>query len=102
MSEIYAKIVKPFSVAGHTVTSEQIARTIEAMAHGTHSFIGQDILGELLPGQSYHMKQEAANRLLQRWRKMVLCRFSKGRWQLTGGAWITLQSAALWSGKQTK
>lgn len=94
MTTAIAHICKPFSVFGSDVTARQIADAIDLLADARTEFIGMDLCPALLPGSTFHAKQEASNRLLQRWRKLGLIRFKRGRWSLATGAWDDLQLAA--------
>lgn len=92
--EMLAHILKPYAVAGVTVSSQCIADVIDGLANVPARWIGMDALGPL-PDESFHWKQEAMNRLCQRWRKLGLITFKGGRWSMTKGAWDTFQAAAL-------
>lgn len=87
-------IGKPFKVAGVQVTSRHIADAIDRIANLPSAFQASDLTTSLMPESSYHAGQEATNRLMQRWRKLGLVEFGKGRWKLTSGAWSKLQNAA--------
>lgn len=100
MSEtLSTMIAKPFNVGISKVTSEQIVRAIDRLANIPMRFPASDLVPAVLPGESYVVKQEALNRLLQRWRKLGLVSFSRGKWQLSNGAWETMQLAARQAGR---
>jgi hypothetical protein len=84
--------LKPMNVLGHAVTSADLVAVVDGLANAPDRFIAMDILGPL-PQHGGHWKQEVANRLLQRWRKLALVSFKAGRWSLSRGAWDVLQSA---------
>lgn len=94
-SMVEEAICKPFCVMGQPVTSRQIADAIDLLAHTPSAFIAMDLVPAVLPGASFHNKQEALNRLFQRWRKLDLVTFNRGRWRLNRGAWDKMQSAAM-------
>jgi hypothetical protein len=93
---LMARIVSPFRVGSHVFTEDHIGKVIDRLANVPVAFEGMDIIGALPDeGGSIWPRQEAQNRLFQRWRKMGLMKFSKGKWRLEKGAWDTLQAAAL-------
>lgn len=94
MAIVRSMICKPFSVYGQAITARQIANVIDDLANAPPQFRAHDLVRGILPGAAYIDKQEALNRLCQRWRKLGLLHFDKGRWSLAKGAWDTLQLAA--------
>jgi hypothetical protein len=90
-------IAKPFAVYGQVVTSAQIAEAINMLANVPKAFVAMDLVPAVLPDASFHDRQEALNRLFQRWRKLGLVNFRRGRWSLTDEtrSWNDLQDAAL-------
>lgn len=95
MPTIIDVITKPFSVHGDLISSRAIADAIDALANTPARFAASTICHRLLPFAEYHQQQEAANRLMQRWRKAGLVEFAGGRWHLTRGSWDMLKCAAL-------
>ena len=85
--------LKPMTVLGHEVSRAHLVAVVYGLANIPDRFIAMDILGPL-PDHGCHWKQEVANRLLQRWRKLGLASFKTGRWRLASGGWDALQSAA--------
>ena len=83
------------------VTGRQIADAIDMLADLPAQFIAMDLVPAVLPGATFHQKQEALNRLrggrrlFQRWRKLGLVTFARGRWALTKEAWGILQAQAI-------
>lgn len=85
--------LKPMNVLGYGVSRADLVAVVDGLANVPDRFIAMDILGPL-PQHGGHWKQEVANRLLQRWRKLGLASCATGRWRLSPGAWDKLQSAA--------
>lgn len=88
-------ICRPFWVGDRVVSARQIADAIDEMANTPEKFMASDLAGAVLPSATYWAKQEALNRLFQRWRKLGLITFERGRWALTRGAWDQFQIAAI-------
>lgn len=90
-------VCKPFAVKGRVVTGRMIANAIDMLANFPAEFIAMDLVPAIFPDSdaSFWDKQEALNRLFQRWRKLGLATFGKGRWRLAKGAWGTMQAIAM-------
>lgn len=88
-------IAKPFSVYGIDITSRHIANAIDRLANLPSGFAASVLGLALVPTASGYERQEATNRLLQRWRKLDLAEFERGKWRLRKGAWDKLQAAAI-------
>lgn len=84
----------PFSVLGETVTSRAIADAVDTLANEPTHFRAIALGRYLLPECGGHQRQEATNRLMQRWRKMGLAEYSSKGWTLTKGSWSSLQVQA--------
>lgn len=94
MTMLSDMICKPFSVSGDKVPATAIANAIDRLANLPNQFMASD-LSLAFPMVEWRMRQEATNRLMQRWRKLGLAEFSRGRWKLTKGAWDVMQMAAV-------
>ncbi len=92
--EIDVKITKGLIVNGFEITTEHVQKMIIGMANIPHAFASSDLVVAMrdIP-ISYHDKQEALNRLFQRWRKLNLVSFKKGKWTLTNDSWDRFQIA---------
>ena len=90
------KITAPFKCEARTVTSDMIRKAIDLLANTPDGFKSMDLVSTMFPDSdaTFWHKQEALNRLFQRWRKAGLVSFQKGRWSLSRGAWDTMQSAS--------
>jgi hypothetical protein len=89
-------ICKPLFVKHHDVRAEQVASVIDEMANLPRRMVAMDMISrKLMPEASFEDKQECLNRLCQRWRKLGLMRFERGRWVLTHGSWDRMQAAAI-------
>lgn len=100
MDPLKAKTVQSLSAMGEDFTTKDVCRIIDGIANVPANFRASDLVGyvqsrdEPFDGpNSYHLKQEVLNRLFQRWRKLDLVRFEKGRWKLASGAWEKMQAA---------
>lgn len=94
MATVRELIARPFTVYGMEVTDRQIADAIDLLANLPWNFEGWQLGRALLPDATGHERQEATNRLLQRWRKLGLVTFKTGRWTLARAAWPAMQTAA--------
>lgn len=87
-------ICKPFRVGPWSVDALQIANAIDLLANAPGRFEASHLAPAILPKETYHVTQEALNRLMLRWRKLGLVEFKVGKWQLTRDAWHQMQDAA--------
>jgi hypothetical protein len=79
---------------GRTVTSEDIHRTLMAMANVPHRFESRDLSHAIFPAASdatTSERMEALNRLMQRLRKAGLARYEKKKWIVTPKSWDAIQ-----------
>lgn len=90
-------IVKPFKVGGHCVTSRMIADAIDLLANLPDGIHSRQLFSAIFPaGEPFrYARDEALNRLFQRWRKLDLIAFQRGRWWLKRGAWEKMQAQAI-------
>ncbi len=88
-------ICKPFTIWGDEVTPAMIRDAINLIANFPSGFRSGSLCRAIYPDGAVrtHQREEAVNRLMQRWRKLGLVTFAKGRWWLEKGAWDKLQHA---------
>jgi hypothetical protein len=84
-----------FNVMGETVTTRAIADAIDALANLPLYFRAIELGRSLLPDCGGHQRQEATNRLMQRWRKLGLAAYSSRGWTLTKGSWGALHAQGI-------
>jgi len=82
-----SKIFAPMTVEGELI---DLSRMVTALANAPVRFRAVDLIRAI--NGSYQFSQEVLNRLMQRWRRLGLCTFNKGRWSLTDGAWDRIQA----------
>lgn len=85
----------PFTVLGETVSVRAIAAAADALANEPTLFRAVVLGRYLLPDCGRGQRQEATNRLMQRWRRMGLAAYSSRGWTLAKDAWGTLQAQAI-------
>ena len=97
MMEASDLLAAPFTVAGFEITGGMIADAIDLLANQPRRFRTSALKpaffkqGEPFP----YARDEAVNRLMQRWRKMGLASFDRGYWTLSRDAWDKMQAQAI-------
>ena len=88
------KITKGLKCYEHSISPANVSGLIMGFANVPHKFKNTELINHnIIKGMSYQEWQELLNRLFQRWRKMDLVQYERGKWSLTRGAWDTFQQA---------
>ena len=82
MTTAQEQLFKPYSVGGEQINAEQIAKALRVLQRDR--FALHNLAGALFrAGVSWDNSDRAADRLLQRARKLGLCVFGQGTWGVT-------------------
>lgn len=93
-----AQITKPFTVYGVKISHQMICEAIDRMANIPTYFSFRKFQGCILglpEGLPNYVQSRAADRLLQKWKKMGILHHKSRGWTLRRGGWERLQSARL-------
>ncbi|WP_298839788.1 hypothetical protein [uncultured Salinicola sp.] len=95
-------ILRPFVSLGREITTQDIRRTLDAIANVPPRFETRLLIGVVLPQDSDATpieRMEALNKLMQRLRKAGLASFDRKKWSIGPDAWNRIQT--MMSGSRT-
>ena len=96
-------ILRPFVSLGREITTQDIRRTLDAIANVPPRFETRLLIGAVLPKESDATpveRMEALNKLMQRLRKAGLASFEEKKWSIGPDAWTRIQT--IMSGSREK
>lgn len=91
MSDLWQRVFAPMMVYSVPVRPEDLVKVAEGLANLPPKFEMVEFMRLLPDNLEQVVKGRAADRLLQRWRKMGFLVFQSGRWRMPQGAWERLQ-----------